>query len=182
MNKHTFLFTCRSFVSSLLSRSLVPRKTTNGSSGGGAFEGGGVPDGEVPIRLEAAQVRPESREALAAIIDRLYRRRSLQRLSTWDRLRYGPEVADFLRRRSRVYRALSGEAGTEGPLPFALGFFRITSEGALQPVANALPDPQPELLCRLLSEFLQPGARLFLGEGENETVWQIGGEDDVQRL
>lgn len=127
-------------------------------------------------------MREERREALEQIIDRLYRRRSLRRLSTWDRLRYGPEVADFLRRRSRIYRHLSGEAGTEGPLPFALGFFRVTPEGAFQPVASTLPDPQPELLCRLLSEFLEPGARLFFGKREGEAGWQVDGEGQVRRV
>jgi hypothetical protein len=145
------------------------------SSGSGATD-------EVPVRVEAAQVRAERREELSEIIDRLYRRRSLQRLSTWDQLRYGPEVADYLRRRSRVYRRRSGDAGTEGPLPFALGFFRITSGGALDPVADALPDPQPELIVRLLSEFLEPGARLVFGEGESEIGWVVKGEDELRRL
>lgn len=132
------------------------------------------------MRVEQAQVRPDRRDELADLIARLYRRRSHARLSTWDQLRYGPEIADYLRRRSRVYRHIAGEAGTEGPLPFALGFFRITDEGALDPVADALPDPQPELLARLLSEFLEPGARLFFGEGE--TGWAIEGEGDVRQL
>ena len=137
---------------------------------------------EVPVRVEQARVRPDRREKLQDLIARLYRRRSHARLSTWDQLRYGPEIADYLRRRSKVYRRVAGEPGTEGPLPFALGFFRVTSEGAFEPVADALPDPQPELLARLLSEFLEPGARLFFGEGAGETGWAVEGEDDVRPL
>jgi hypothetical protein len=144
------------------------------------FSGSDDADEDVPVRVEATQVRDGGRKELSQIIDRLYRRRSLQRLSTWDQLRYTPEVADYLRRRSEVYRRLSGEAGTEGPLPFALGFFRITAGGALDPVADALPDPQPELIARLLSEFLEPGGRLIFGEGDAETRWIVEGEDELR--
>ena len=132
--------------------------------------------------MEAAQVRPDRREDLEQIIARLYRRRSLQRLSTWDRLRYGPEIADYLRRRSRVYGQLSGEEGSEGPLPFALGYFRVTAEGAVQSTTDALPDPSPKLLVRLLSEFVEPGARLFFGEGADEAGWVVEGEDAVRHV
>jgi hypothetical protein len=137
---------------------------------------------EVPVRAEQARVRPDRREKLEDLIARLYRRRSHARLSTWDQLRYGPEIADYLRRRSEVYQQIAGEAGTEGPLPFALGFFRVTAEGAFEPVADALPDPKPRLLARLLSEFLQPGARLFFGEGTDETGWAIEGENEIHPL
>ena len=142
----------------------------------------GAAQKEVPLRLEDAQVQPERRGELEEIIERLYRRRTLRRLSTWDQLRYGPELADFLRRRSRVYRRLGGAPGEEGPLPFALGFFRIAAGGRLDPVADAVPDPQPELIVQLLSEFLEPGARLFFGRGESEQGWRIEGEGEISRL
>ena len=137
---------------------------------------------KVPIRVEDGRVRPDRRDDLEAVIDRLYRRRTLTRLSTWDQLRYGPEIADYIRRRSRVYRQLSGEMGTEGPLPFALGFFRVTSDGLLEPIADTLPDPEPELLVRLLSEFLEAGARLYFGAEEGGTGWRIEGIGEWDRL
>lgn len=128
---------------------------------------------EVRCRLRRAVVRPERQEDLQALIDYCYARRTLAHADAWDRIRHGAEVVHALRRRSAVYRTLSTEA--QGPLLFELGFFRIAG-GRLEPIANALPDPHPEAVALVLSEFLKPGAQITLGEGERAQEWTVEAE------
>lgn len=134
----------------------------------------------VRCQLADAAVRPDRQGDLEELIRFLYGRRMLAHLDTWEQIRHGPEIVRTLRRRSAVYRAMSSE--TDGPFLFELGFFRIR-HGCLEPIADALPDAQPEALARLLSEFLQPGARLHFEypDGTRE-AWRAEGEGEVAPL
>ncbi len=134
---------------------------------------------EVRCRLEDAAVRPARAADLQALIDYCYARRTLAHADAWDRIRHGEEVVRKLRQLSAAYRTLSTE--TSGPLLFEIGYFRI-AEGRLEPVARALPDPHPEAVARVLSEFLEPGARIVFGEGEAARGWTIEAEGQTTSL
>lgn len=134
----------------------------------------------VRCQLADAAVRSDRQGDLEDLIRFLYGRRTLAHLSTWDQIRHGPEIVHRLRRRSAVYRAMSTE--TDGPFLFELGFFRIR-EGHLEPIADALPDAQPEALSRLLSEFLQPGAHLRFEYPDGQQVgWRVEREGEITPL
>lgn len=138
----------------------------------------------VRCRIESAAVRAEKEEALTALIRQLFNRRHLAYIASNERSWLTVELVQSLRRQSRVYRALSTK--TSGPLPFALGYFRVT-DGALDLVSNTLPlddslDGGPEVLVRLLSEYVAPGARLTFATDAGDAVWVIRGVDDVERV
>lgn len=134
---------------------------------------------EVRCQLRGAVVQPERQEALQALIDYCYARRTLAHADAWDRIRHGEEIVRTLRRLSAVYRTLSTE--TRGPLLFELGFFRIT-DGRLEPVASTLPDPHPKAVALVLSEFLSPGAEVRFGTGEAAQGWRLRAEGAVRPL
>lgn len=69
------------------------------------------------------------------------------------------ELVQALRRVSRVYREFSTK--TTGPLPFELGFLRIRND-RLEPISDPLHIENPELFVRMISEFVEPGARIRL--------------------
>ncbi|WP_397547327.1 hypothetical protein ABUL39_02750 [Rhodothermus marinus] len=131
------------------------------------------------IRLEQARVRIECREALATLIERLFLRRSFLYLTPADQQWQRPELVQLLRRHSRLYRTIS--TSFDGPLPFALGYFRV-SEDELEPIAEAIPVEDPEQLAWLLSEFLEPGACLWVEMDEGWQGWQIVGEGQLRSL
>ncbi|AEN72895.1 hypothetical protein Rhom172_0965 [Rhodothermus marinus SG0.5JP17-172] len=131
------------------------------------------------IRLEQARVRIECREALATLIERLFLRRSFLHLTPADQQWQRPELVQLLRRHSRLYQTIS--TPFDGPLPFALGYFRV-SEDELEPIAEAIPMEDPEQLAWLLSEFLEPGARLWVEMDEGWQGWQIVGEGQLRSL
>ncbi len=131
------------------------------------------------IRLEQARVRIEHRAALATLIERLFLRRSFLYLTPADQQWQRPELVQLLRRHSRLYQTIS--TPFDGPLPFALGYFRV-SEDELEPIAEAIPVEDPEQLAWLLSEFLEPGARLWVELDEGWQGWQIVGEGQLRSL
>ncbi|BBM70223.1 hypothetical protein [Rhodothermus marinus] len=131
------------------------------------------------IRLEQARVRIECRAALATLIERLFLRRSFLHLTPADQQWQRPELVQLLRRHSRLYQTIS--TPFDGPLPFALGYFRV-SEDELEPIAEAIPMEDPEQLAWLLSEFLEPGARLWVEMDEGWQGWQIVGEGQLRSL
>jgi len=90
------------------------------------------------------------------------------------------ELVQSLRRQSDVYReALSGK--TEGPLPFALGYFQLQGD-TLRATSDTVPAAvAPEMLVRILSEFVQPGARFTFGRNEEAAAWVIRGVNEVER-
>jgi len=133
----------------------------------------------VHVQIHAAQVRPDKAEALSSLIHQLFNRRNLSYIPANDRMWLTVELVQSLRRQSEVYRALSEK--TSGPLPFGLGYLRISGE-TVEAVSDTLPVDDPKVLVRLLSEYVAPGARLsFTTDGETE-MWRIEGKDEVTRL
>lgn len=134
----------------------------------------------VRCRIASARVRAEKTEALIRLIHQLFNRRHLSYVATGgERAWLRAELVQSLRRQSEVYRAMS--TPTDGPLPFGLGYFRVRDD-ELEPVSDAIPIDDAEALVRLLSEFLEPGARLYVGTGKAVEAWHISGVDAVERL
>ncbi len=131
------------------------------------------------VRLERAHVRTKYREPLATLIERLFLRRSFLYLTAADQQWQRPELVQLLRRHSRLYQSIS--TPFDGPLPFALGYFRV-SENVLEPIAEAIPVEDSEQLAWLLSEFLEPGACLWIEMDEGWQGWQIVGEGQLRSV
>ncbi len=133
----------------------------------------------VRCRVESARVRTGKAEALTRLIHQLFNRRHLSYVASSDRAWLRAELVQSLRRQSTVYRAMS--TPTEGPLPFGLGYFRVR-EDRLEPVSDAIPVDDAEALVRLISEFVEPGARLYFGDGEEAEAWRIDGVNAIAPL
>lgn len=134
----------------------------------------------VHCRLEAAHVREGKADVLTALIHQLFNRRHLSYVAAGgERAWLTAELVQSLRQQSAVYRAMSTK--TEGPLPFALGYFRVR-EGRIEPISDTMPVEDPEVLARILSEFLEPGARLYIGTGAERQGWHIRDVDAVEPL
>jgi len=131
-----------------------------------------------PVRcqVESAHVRADQADALTALIHQLFNRRHLSYIASNERTWLTVELVQSLRRQSTVYQAMSSK--TTGPLPFALGYFRVAG-GELEPVSNAIPLDDPEVLVRLLSEYIEPGARLVFETDTGTEAWTIAGKDEV---
>lgn len=133
----------------------------------------------VRCRIESAPVRAQKADALRALVHQLFNRRHLSYIAPNERTWLTVELVQSLRRQSEVYRSMSSK--TSGPLPFALGYFRV-AHGKLELVSDSLPLEDPRMLVRLLSEYLEPGACLtFYAEAGAET-WAIRGIDEVERV
>ena len=91
------------------------------------------------------------------------------------------ELVQSLRRMSTVYQnELSTK--TAGPLPFAIGYFRL-QDGDLRLTTDRIPgNVEPKVLVRFLSEFVEPGARFWFGGDDNVEGWEVVGTDDLVRL
>lgn len=144
------------------------------------------------LTFESAQVRPERRAAFEALVHTLFASRRLAYVSPYEQKWMRAELVQDLRRRNAVYRALS--TPMTGPLPFALGYLRATPEGVVEPVADRVPDANPEVCARLLSVYLRPGAVLRFAptpdaDAEDEAerltapvAFRVAGEDEVERV
>lgn len=132
-------------------------------------------------RVKNATVRPEKRDTLAELVRKMFTRRHHNRVGGRETDWLTVELVQSLREESRVYREeLSTK--TDGPLPFALGYFRIR-DGMLERVSDEIPAnvaPRPFVL--FLSEFLQPGAQLWFSNEEGEEGWEIRGVGAVTSL
>lgn len=133
----------------------------------------------VHCRIASARVRDDRAETLAGLIRQLFHRRHLSYVAPSDRAWLTAELVQSLRRKSEVYRAMS--AATSGPLPFALGYFRL-NDRYLEPVSDTVPVDDPERLVRLLSEFLRPGARLYFGTGQDVEGWCVHDVGVIERI
>lgn len=132
-------------------------------------------------RVEQASVRPERREALEGLIVKLFERRHHSLIASREKDWLTVELIQALREASQVYR---DELSTpiSGPLPFALGYFRVRGD-ALECTSDELPATvAPEPLVRLLSEFLQPGAHLWFGPPDEEAGWKVRGVNDIVQV
>jgi hypothetical protein len=132
-------------------------------------------------RVAQATVRSERRDTLEDLIQKLFARRHHNRVGGRETDWLTVELVQALRAESRVYREeLSTQ--TQGPLPFALGYFQLR-DGVLELTTDEVPaNMAPEALVRFLSEFVEPGGRLWFGEGEEMQGWRIDGEDDVRPI
>lgn len=132
-------------------------------------------------RVENTTVRPERRETLDDLVRKMFERRHHHRVGGREKEWLAVELVQSLREESQVYREeLSTK--TDGPLPFALGYFRVRN-GVLETVTDQIPaGVAPRTFVRFLSEFLEPGARLwFAGEG-NEEGWEVRDVGEVVGL
>lgn len=132
-------------------------------------------------RVESAQVRAEQKDTLERLIRKLFERRHHSRVGGQEKEWLALELVQSLREESRVYREeLSTK--TDGPLPFALGYFKLRGE-TLELVSDQVPaNVEPRSVVRFLSEFLEPGARLWFADGTAEEGWEVQGVDEIVAL
>lgn len=136
--------------------------------------------GTYHCHLEAARVRSDQSKRLQEIIQTLFARRHVGELREDDQRAQRAELVRKLRRRSRLYRQLCDAAG-QGPIPFALGFFQVEDD-RLEITANPLLLSEPQRLARLLSEFLEPGARVHFERSGKKEGWEIKGVGEIERI
>jgi len=132
-------------------------------------------------RVENTAVRPERSDMLEDLVYKMFERRHHRLIAGREKDWLTAELIQSLREESQVYRdELSTE--TQGPLPFALGYFQVHG-GTLQLVSDEVPaNVDPKTFVRFLSEFLQPGARLWFADEEGEEGWAVRGVDEVDAL
>jgi hypothetical protein len=131
--------------------------------------------------VENTAVRPERSNTLEDLVYKMFERRHHRLIAGREKDWLTAELIQSLREESQVYRdELSTE--TQGPLPFALGYFQVR-DGTLQLVSDEVPaNVDPKTFVRFLSEFLQPGARLWFADEEGEEGWGVRGVDEVDAL
>jgi len=138
---------------------------------------------DFPMRchVESATARPDRRDDLDDLIRQMFNRRNHAYVGGQEKMWLKVELVQSLRTQSRIYRdALSNKM--EGPLPFALGFFRLRGS-TLEAVSDTLPQTvPPETLVRILSEFVEPGARFWFAQEGEVRGWEVAGEDALQAL
>ena len=102
-------------------------------------------------RVEQATVRPERSKTLEDLILKLFERRHHGLIAGREKDWLTVELVQSLREESQVYRnELSTQ--TSGPLPFALGYFRVR-DGTLELISDEVPaNVPPEAFVRLDSE------------------------------
>jgi len=132
-------------------------------------------------RVEDATVRPEKRDALEDLVRKLFTRRHHNRVGGRETEWLTVELVQSLREESQVYKdELSTK--TDGPLPFALGYFRLRGD-RFERVSDEIPaNVEPRDFVLFLSEFLQPGARFWFADEEGEEEWEIRGMGEVASL
>lgn len=132
-------------------------------------------------RVENAVVRPEKREALEGLVRKLFERRHHGLIGGREKDWLTVELVQSLRAESQVYQE-NLSTKTDGPLPFALGYFQVR-EDRLTLVSDEVPaNVSPETFVRFLSEFLQPGAKLWFADEEGEQAWTIQDVGEVARV
>jgi hypothetical protein len=131
-------------------------------------------------RAAHVTVRADRRDALEDVIYKMFERRHHNFVAGREQDWLTVELVQSLRRESEVYRDLSTK--TSGPLPFALGYFRLKGD-TLRLTTDEVPaNVAPEALVRLLSEFVEPGATFWFGRDDEEEGWRVEGVDEVVSL
>lgn len=135
----------------------------------------------VACHVENAVVRPDQRETVRDLIFMLFQRRHHDHVGGKEKKWIAVELVQSLRQDSAVYRdALSTK--TSGPIPVALGYFQL-QEGELRLTTDRVPaNVAPKVLVRFLSEFVEPGARLWFGTGSDAEGWSVVGVDELVAL
>lgn len=121
-------------------------------------------------------MRPDRADTLEDLIQQLFARRNTAYIARQQRMWLTAELVQSLRRKSDVYRRVSEK--TDGPLPFALGYFSVR-DGRLTLTTDTVPAANLNVVARLLSEFLEPGATLWYQGADTPRGWRIVGEDDL---
>jgi hypothetical protein len=139
-----------------------------------------MPD-RIACRVQNVGVRPEHRETVEDLVYKMFERRHHSYVGGQEKDWLTVELVQSLRRESEVYREeLSTK--TNGPLPFALGYFKL-QDGALTLTTDQVPaNVSPRTFVRFLSEFVEPGARFWFGRGEDREGWTVHGVDEVASL
>jgi len=139
-----------------------------------------MPD-RIACHAENLVVRSEHSETVEDLVYKLFERRHHSYVGGQEQDWLTVELVQSLRQESEVYREeLSTK--TSGPLPFALGYFQVR-DGALRLTSDKVPaNVSPHTLVRFLSEFVEPGARLWFGSGAEATGWEIRGVDEIVAL
>lgn len=135
----------------------------------------------IPCSIEHAVVRDEKRSTVEDLIFKLFQRRNHRYVGGQEKDWLTVELVQSLREQSQVYRE---ELSTEmsGPLPFALGYFQLEGND-LRLTTDSIPARmEPVAFVRFLSEFVEPGATLWVGEGEERRGWRIDGVDALTEL
>ncbi|MFB6247559.1 MAG: hypothetical protein ABEL97_03225 [Salinibacter sp.] len=136
-----------------------------------------MPD-RIACRVENVVVRDDQRDTLDDLIYKLFERRHHNLVAGQEQDWLTVELVQSLRRESEVYREeLSTK--TSGPLPFALGYFQRQEEALVLTTDEVPANVSPETFVRFLSEFVEPGARLWFGTGRAAEGWKVIGRDDV---
>lgn len=131
--------------------------------------------------VEQAIVRPPKRDTLDALVRKMFERRHHRRIAGQEKAWLEMELVQALREASRVYRD-DFSTKTEGPLPFALGYFRVR-DGHLELVSDEVPaNVAPKVLVHLFSEFVEPGARFCFQWGKEEERWAVRDVGKVEVL
>lgn len=132
-------------------------------------------------RVENMRIRSERSDALEDLVRKMFERRHHRLIAGREKDWLTLELVQSLREESRVYREdLSTE--TDGPLPFALGYFQVR-DGRLRLVSDEVPaNVEPKPFVRFLSEFLQPGARLWFARETGEEGWEVRGVGEIAAL
>jgi len=135
----------------------------------------------IACQVEDVAVRPEHEETIDDLLFTLFERRHHDAVAGPEQDWLTVELVQSLREQSDVYRdALSSQ--TSGPLPFALGYFQRQGR-TLRLTTDEIPaNVPPKTLVRMLSEFVESGARLWFGSGAERHGWEIRGVDELERL
>lgn len=138
-------------------------------------------DDRIPCRVENLVIRSDRRDTLEDLIYKMFERRHHNLVAGREQDWLTVELIQSIRRESDVYREeLSTE--TAGPLPFALGYFTMQDDTLTLTTDTVPKNMAPEPFVRFLSEFVEPGGRLWFGESPEEEGWEIRGIDDVVSL
>ncbi|MFP4227651.1 MAG: hypothetical protein ACLFTE_02360 [Salinivenus sp.] len=130
-------------------------------------------------RVAHARVRDAHHHTLKDLIYKLFERRHHDYVGGQEKDWLTMELIQSLRRESEIYREeLSTQ--TSGPLPFAIGYFRLQGKSLRLTTDEVPANVEGRTLVRLLSEFLEPGARFWFGAEGNG--WEIQGPDEVVAL
>lgn len=139
-----------------------------------------MPTDRVRCRVSNARVRAEQRDTLEDLIYKLFERRHHDYVAGQEKEWLTMELVQSLRRESDIYREeLSTQTG--GPLPFALGYFRLHGDDVRLTTDTVPANVEGRTLVRFLSEFVEPGARFWFGGAEGQG-WEVHGRDDLTPL
>lgn len=135
----------------------------------------------IACQVENVEVRTEHHETIEDLVYKMFERRHHSYVGGQEQDWLTVELIQSLRRESEVYREeLSTK--TDGPLPFALGYFTLR-DGTLTLTTDEVPaNVAPRTFVRFLSEFVEPGARFWFGAGADREGWAVQGVDEVVPL